>query len=148
MKKVTNQHLVVLKQPYLDAIIEGRKTVEARLTKTKHPPFGQIAAGDKLFIKLASGPVCAVATVRKVKQYEGLSPSKIEQLKNQYNKWILGTDEYWRSKQDCKYGVLILLGNVERLKPVFINKRDWRAWVVLSKDENFGLLSSRCKVIS
>ncbi len=135
-------HLVILKQPYLDAIIEGRKTVEARLTKTKHPPFGQIEAGDKLFIKLASGPVCAIATVQKVTQFEELSPIKIEQLKNQYNNLILGADEYWESRRDCKYGVLAWLGNIERIEPVYIDKRDWRAWVVLGEKENFGLFEA------
>ncbi|MCJ7730622.1 MAG: ASCH domain-containing protein, partial [Sedimentisphaerales bacterium] len=135
-----NHHLAILKKPYLDAIIEGRKTIESRFTKTRHPPFGQTAAGDRLFLKLASGPVCAVATAQAVRQFENLTPSKIQQLKTQYNNSILGENEYWESKRDCKYGVLIRLADVRRTKPVFINKRDWRAWVVLTEKENFGLL--------
>lgn len=148
MNNIINHHLVVLKQPYFDAIIEGRKTVESRFTKTKHPPFGQIAAGDKAFLKISSGPVCAVATVRKVKQFEGLTPDKIEQLKEQYNKWILGTDEYWQSKRDCKYGVLVRLTDVRRIKPIYIDKRDWRAWVILGEKEHFGLLRGEHKMVS
>jgi ASC-1-like (ASCH) protein len=133
-------HLAILKKPYLDAIIEGRKTIESRFTRTRHPPFSQIAAGDRLFLKLSSGPVCAVAKVQAVRQFENLTPGKIQQLKTQHNSLILGENEYWESKRDCKYGVLIRLADVRHIKPVFINKHYWRAWVVLTEKENFGLL--------
>jgi hypothetical protein len=67
---------------------------------------------------------------------------RYKQLKDKYNKQILGADEYWQNKSDCRYGVLVWLGEVKRIKPVRIEKRDWRAWVVLSNKENFGLLRS------
>jgi ASC-1-like (ASCH) protein len=135
-----NCHLAILKKPYLDAIIEGRKTIESRLSRTKRPPFGQITAGDKLFLKLASGPVCAVATVQAVKQFENLTPGKIQQLKTQYNNSILGTDEYWAGKSNCLYGMLVWIEDTKAINPVFITKYDWRAWVVLTEKEDFGLL--------
>jgi ASC-1-like (ASCH) protein len=135
-----NHHLAILKKPYLDAIIEGRKTVESRFTKTRQPPFGQIYPGDEIFLKLSNGPVCAVAAVQAVKQFENLTAGEIQQLKTQYNSSILGENEYWESKRDCKYGVLIRLADVRRTKPVFINKHDWRAWVVLTEKKDFGLL--------
>jgi ASC-1-like (ASCH) protein len=135
-----NHHLAILRKPYLDAIIEGRKTIESRLSRTKRPPFGQITVGDKLFLKQAGGPVCAVATAQAVRQFENLTPGEIQRLKTQYNSSILGENEYWESKRDCKYGVLVRLADVRRTKPVFINKRDWRAWVVLTEKKDFGLL--------
>jgi len=135
-----NHHLVILKKPYLDAIIEGRKTIESRFTKSRQPYFGQIHPGDEIFLKLSSGPVCAVATAQAVRQFENLTPGEIQRLKTQYNRSILGENGYWESKRDCKYGVLIRLADVRRTKPVFINKHDWRAWVVLTEKENFGLL--------
>ena len=54
----------------------------------------------------------------------------------------MGADDYWQNKSDCRYGVLVWLGEVKRIKPVRIEKRDWRAWVVLSEKENFGLVRS------
>ncbi len=102
--------------------------------------FGQIYRGDEIFLKLSSGPVCATATAAAVKHFENLTPGEIQQLKTQYNSSILGENEYWESKRDCKYGVLIRLADVRRTKPVFINKHDWRAWVVLTEKEDFGLL--------
>jgi ASC-1-like (ASCH) protein len=129
-----------LKEPYLDAILEGRKKVESRFTVTKRSPFGQIFAGDKIFLKLSSGPVCATAKVSAVKSFQNLTPKKIFEIKVQYNHFIIGSDEYWESKSDCNFGLLIWLKDIKPIKPVMINKKDWRAWVVLNNRENYGLL--------
>jgi ASC-1-like (ASCH) protein len=137
---MANAHLVILRQGYLEAILEGRKTIESRFTVTRRAYWKKILYGDKLFIKQSSGPVCATAKVRKVRYYENLTPEKIERLKGQYNQQILGPDDYWRSKSSCRYGVLVWLSEAKPIKPVWINKRDWRAWVVLSEEEDFGLL--------
>ena len=138
MKK--NYHLVILKKPYLDAILEGQKQIESRFTKTKRFAFGRTLSGDKLFLKVSSGPVCAVATVAAVKNFENLTPKQIFELKQRYNRYIVGSEEYWRSKMNCRFGFLVWLKDVKLIEPVQIRKKDWRAWVVLTKKENFGLL--------
>ncbi len=135
-----NHHLVILKKPYLEAIIEGQKRVESRFTKTRRPHFGQIYPGDEIFLKLSSGPVCATATAAAVKYFENLTPKQILQLKQQYNHLICGSDNYWQSRANCKFGFLVWLESVRAIKPICISNRDWRAWVVLTERENFGLL--------
>jgi len=137
---MANYHLAILKKPYLDAILDGRKRVESRFSKTKRYAFGQVLPGDILFLKLSSGPVCAVATVAAVKNFENLTPKQIAEIKQQYNRYIRGTDEYWHSRANCKSGFLVWLKDVRAIEPVRIHKKDWRAWVVLTKQENFGLL--------
>jgi len=137
---MANYHLVILKKPYLDAILEGRKQIESRFTKTKRPAFGRVLAGDKLFLKVSSGPVCARATVTAVKNFENLAPGQIIEIKRRYNHYIKGNDEYWHSKMDCRFGFLVWLEDVKPIEPVRIHKKDWRAWVVLTEKENFGLL--------
>ncbi|MBN1796148.1 MAG: ASCH domain-containing protein [Sedimentisphaerales bacterium] len=136
---MVNQHLVILKQHYLDLIIDGQKKIESRLTKTKRPFFGQVKAGDVLFLKQSSGPVCAKAKVKKALHFDNLTPQQIQSLKVKYNHLILGFDDYWQSRTDCKYGVLVWLKDVKQIKPLWIKKRDWRAWVVLTEKENFEL---------
>ena len=133
-------HLVILKKPYLDAILAGRKRIESRFSRTKRSPFGQVDVGDKLFLKVSSGPICATATVAAVRNFESLTPEQITKLKEQYNHYIRGSDEYWRSKADCKFGFVLWLKDVRAIEPVRIGKKDWRAWVVLTEKENFGLL--------
>ncbi|MHC4460164.1 MAG: ASCH domain-containing protein [Planctomycetota bacterium] len=137
---MANYHLVILKKPYLDAILEGRKQIESRFTKTKRPAFGRVLAGDKLFLKVSSGPVCATATAAAVKNFENLTPEKILELKHQYNRDIGGADEHWQSKMDSRFCFLVWLKDVKPLEPVRIHKKDWRAWVILTEKENFGLL--------
>jgi ASC-1-like (ASCH) protein len=139
---MANYHLVILKKPYLNMILEGRKRIELRLYKAKHPAFGRVFAGDRLFLKISSGPVCATATVAEVKNFENLTPERILELKERYNHDIGGGDEHWQSKIDCKYCLLVWLKDVKTIEPVRIQKKDWRAWVVLTEGKDFGLLEN------
>jgi len=139
---MANYHLVILKKTYLDMILEGRKRIELRLYKTKHPAFGRVFAGDKLFLKISSGPVCATATVEAVKNFENLTPGRILELKQRYNHDIGGGDGHWQSKMDCKYCLLVWLKDVKTIEPVRISKKDWRAWVILTEKKDFGLLKN------
>ncbi|MEN6385622.1 MAG: ASCH domain-containing protein [Phycisphaerales bacterium] len=129
-----------MKKCYLDKILDGSKPVELRLLKAAFPPYGSINVGDKLFLKQSSGPVCATAYVSSFQEFKNLTPTQISQLKAVYNHLVLGTDEYWQMKSDSKYAVFIWMKNVIKIDPVMITKKDWRAWVVLSRKNNFGLL--------
>lgn len=137
-----NFHLVILKKLYLEAILQGQKRLEARLTKTKRPFFGNVHTGDILFLKQSSGYVCAKAKVEKALHLENLTPEKIQSLKDQYNGQILAEDSFWNERMHSKYGLLVWLKDVEAIEPVRIAKRDWRAWVVLTKTKNFGLIET------
>jgi len=140
LKLMANYHLAILKKPYLDAILEGRKLVEARFTMTRRMPFGQIFKGDKIFLKQSSGPVSATSVVSAVKSFPNLTQAKVLDIKARYNHLILGSDEHWKHFSQCNFGLLIWLTNVRSIKPVMINKKDWRAWVVLNKRQDYGLL--------
>ncbi len=137
---MANYHLVILKKPYLDAILGGQKRIESRFSKTRRYAFGRVLPGDKLFLKVSSGLVCATATAAAVRNFENLTPKKILELKHQYNRDIGGTDEHWQSKLDSRFGFLVWLRDVQPIEPVRIHKKDWRAWVILTEKENFGLL--------
>ncbi len=135
-------HLVILKKYYLDAILAGRKKIESRFAGTKRYAFGRVLPDDRLFLKESSGPVCATAIVAAIKNFENLTPKQIIEIKQQYNHYIIGSDEYWRSKSNCRFGFLVWLKGVKSIEPIRICKKDWRAWVVLTERENFGLLKT------
>lgn len=137
-----NHHLAILKKQYLDAILTGRKTIELRLYQTKQKWLSHISAGDKIFLKASSGPVMATATVDKLKYYENLTAGQILEMQKQYNQQILGNEQHWQEKANSRYGVLVWLKDVHPIPNRFIKKFDWRAWVVLTPEENFGLLAS------
>ncbi len=138
-----NTHLVILKKPYLDLILSGEKTIESRLTKGKTAAFGRVQAGDKLFLKASGGPVCATATAAEVQYYPNLTPPQIAEIKQQYGHQIGGSEAVWEALMDRKCGFLVWLADVRRIEPVRIEKKDWRAWVVLTEEKNFGLLAER-----
>jgi ASC-1-like (ASCH) protein len=140
---MANHHLVILKKPYLERILDGSKIIESRFTKTKRPYFGKVLPGDKLFLKESSGPVCGRAIAAAVKKFENLTPQKIVEIRRRYDHDIGGHDEYWRSRTGCKFGLLVWLRGVEPIKPVRIGKKDWRGWVLLTEKQDFGLLSGR-----
>jgi ASC-1-like (ASCH) protein len=132
--------LVILKKPYLDWILAGEKTVELRLTRAKRPAGGRVLCEDRLFLKQSGGPVCGLATVKDVEYYEDLTPQRIMQIKQRYNDQIRGDDAVWESMMDRKSGFLVWLSGVRRIDPTWIVKQDGRAWVVLTKEKDFGLL--------
>ena len=137
---MANSHLVIMKKLYLDAILTGRKTIESRFMKTKCAPLGKIVTGDRLFFKVSSGPVCATGRAGKVMDFENLTPKRIERFKRTYNDRIVGCEDYWAEKSGSKWGVLVWLEEAKAIEPVWIDKKDWRAWVVLTAEKNFGLL--------
>lgn len=136
-----NYHLVILKKPYLEMILSGEKTIESRLTRARTHAFGRVHAGDKLFLKVSAGPVCATATAAEVKYYPTLTPAGIAQIKRRYGKAIGGSDALWDQMMDRQCGFLVWLTDVQPIEPVRIEKKDWRAWVVLTPEKDFGLLT-------
>ena len=97
-------------------------------------------AGDTLFLKASGGPVCATATAADVKYYPSLTPERVAQIRRQYGAEIGGDDTVWNELMDRNCGFLVWLADVRRFEPVWIAKKDWRAWVVLRPGKNFGLL--------
>jgi hypothetical protein len=63
-------------------------------------------------------------------------------MRKQYNQQILGDEQYWREKMSSQFGILVWLKDVRPISHLSIKKFDWRAWVVLTPKENFGLFTS------
>lgn len=123
-------HLAILKKPYLSLILEGTKTIESRLGKRKLPPYEKVAKGDLILFKQSSGPIKGKAEVENVFFVEN---PNVNYLKWKYNDLICGANDYWEMKQSSRYASLILLTNVQKfVEPVYIQKSDGRAWVVMN----------------
>jgi ASC-1-like (ASCH) protein len=135
-------HLVILKRPYLELILTGTKTIELRLSKTRPPMFGRVRPGDRLFLKASGGPVCGRADVSHVEYHADLTPERIRDLKHRHNHAIGGSDAIWESLMDRRYGFLTWMVNVQHMEPLYIEKKDWRAWVLLTPGKDFGLLAA------
>ncbi len=65
----------MVKKPYVDLTLRGDKTIELRLTNGTTLELGCPLPGDKLFLKIRPGPVCATATVAQVRHRPNLTPA-------------------------------------------------------------------------
>jgi hypothetical protein len=105
-------HAAIVLDEYADAILEGRKTVEARLTKQCRAPYGRLWVGDRLFFKRRGGDYCAQATIAGIAFFSNLTPARVRRLRERYNDAILGSPAFWRLKRHAKYATLIWFDDV------------------------------------
>jgi len=130
-------HVAILKRPYIEAILDGRKTIESRMTRTYQPPHDQIATGDRLFLKASSGPIMATAIAGQIETYRDLEPRDVERLQRQYQPTVGGSDEYWQAKFNARWATFVEMTQVEPCKVGPSYKTAYmKAWYVLPDGES------------
>ncbi len=72
-------HLAILVEPYLQFILEGRKTVESRFSARRGVSYGAVQRGDVVLLKRSGGPVIGVAQIAHVWFYR-LDPKSWESI--------------------------------------------------------------------
>lgn len=127
-------HLAVLREPYLQFILEGKKTVETRFAKRPCPPFERVRKGDVLLLKRTPGGVVGICVVESAWFYK-LQPESIAFIKSRFGSAICADNTFWKERKDASVATLMLIERVTPLQSFRIDKRDRRGWVVL-KDEN------------
>lgn len=70
-------HLAILTPGWTELILDGSKTIESRFTKVRCAPFGQVNAGDIVYMKESGGLVKGMFTVAKVETFENLTEGQI-----------------------------------------------------------------------
>lgn len=117
----------------IEAILNGKKSIETRFSKAKIAPFGVVSRGDLVYLKPPGEEVMGQFRVRKVFFFEGLDLSDLSDLKQKFGKQINAEEKYWEDKKDSNFGTLIFIGDSERFitSPVKVKKRDMRGWMVL-----------------
>lgn len=132
------QHLAVLVQPFLDLILEGKKTIETRFTRVKCPPFQQVKEGDVILLKKSGGLVLGEMTAGKVEYFSNMTSERINELKKYSSQICSEYDpEFWDKRKDCRYVSFIHVENVKKYeKPYAYPKSDRRAWIVLNRSSD------------
>ena len=126
-------HVAILKRPYLKLILDGKKTIESRLTRNSPPPFDTINTGERIFLKASSGPFMATALAGRIEQYRDLQPSGILRLRVKYDRDVCGNDEYWDMKRDSRFAVFVELRQVEPIEVGPVYPKSMRAWHVVDE---------------
>lgn len=130
-------HLAILIQPWLNLILEGKKTIESRFTKIRCAPYGKINTGDVVYLKESGGLVKGQFTAAEVKTYTDLTSEILHKINRRYHRYIFVDpqfQEFWEKWSASKYATLIHVDNVIAYKNSFpFPKKDARAWIVLDK---------------
>ncbi len=108
-------HVAILLKRYIRLILEGRKTIESRLTRTARAPYRAIEPGERIYFKASSGPYMATAVADKVVCYDRLTPVDVEKFRNRFNDRVCGDADYWQWKRDSRYATFVLLREVQAM---------------------------------
>jgi len=139
MEKRQKQHLAIFNSPFLDLILEGRKTIEGRFSKVRCAPFGVIEEGDMVLMKESGGLVRGSFVVAKVESFENLTEEKLKELEARYSESLCANadPQYWQRRRASKYATLMHVAQPTRFeRPFPFPKKDRRGWVVLDKPIN------------
>lgn len=108
-KPAARAHVAVVKPRYLATILDGRKTIECRLTRTRREPLGAVHRGDTIYFKAPGRAASVIATARRVTTHRDLTPAALRAIKAQHNTAILAPKTFWQSRQTARYATLIWL---------------------------------------
>jgi hypothetical protein len=126
-------HLGVFVEPFLQHILDGCKTVEARFSERRCAPYKQVVSGDVLLLKRAGGPVVGVCEVGHVWSYR-IDPESLGELRREFAAALCAPDDtFWSEQHSACYATLLRLEKVRRILPVSWAKRDRRGWVVIRR---------------
>ena len=128
----TTIHLAVFSEPYLDYIINGKKTIESRFSKNRSLPYQKVKTNDIIIIKQSSGPVVGYFRAGECLFYD-LKKEDINEIFNEYRKPLCVDDEFIDKKRDSNFATLIKVQEFVRVKPFNIHKKGMSTWLVLKE---------------
>jgi hypothetical protein len=123
-------HVAVMHEPFLSYVLDGRKRVESRFSRTRVAPYGQVRAGDLLLLKELGGPISGLAEVTHADSYV-LDPTVWTMLHDRFASALCADEAFWEQRRDARFATLMSLGAVTPMEPVPVDKHDRRGWVVL-----------------
>jgi ASC-1-like (ASCH) protein len=131
-------HVAIMQPSWglLPKIIAGTKTVESRWYVQRRAPWGRINPGDKVYFKNAGAPVTVRAFVSGVRQFDNLTPAKVQELLGTYGQQDgLAAGElplFYERFKAKRYCILVSLDRVEQIAPFQIDKSGYglqSAWL-------------------
>ncbi len=122
-------HLGVFVEPYLQAILDGRKTVESRFGRNRHAPFARVSPGDIILLKRSGGPVVGIAVAGRT-DYYALDVETLSDIRRRFaSRLFAEDDDFWSARADKRFATLIELADRVGIGTLFVEKRDRRGWL-------------------
>ena len=128
-------HLAVISAHYARAILEGTKTIESRLTKTRRVPFGRVTRGERVYFLARRAGLIVTAIVEQVESYANLTADRLRLLREEHGAGIGADEAYWEQRSSARYATLVWLGEPEQAwyapDDVHGREKSYRsAWIV------------------
>lgn len=130
------EHLAIMKKSlgYLEKITSGEKIIESRWYNSRRSPWNKIKKRDIVYFQNSGCPVTVKSRVKKVIQYEDLTPNAINDILLKFGKQIGITDlqTFFDNVKTKRYCILLFLENIEKTSPFFIDKTGFgmmSAWI-------------------
>lgn len=137
------KHLAIFKQPFLNLILSGEKTIESRFSQNKIAPFCKVKKGDVIIMKESGGLVYGEFTAGEVISISAQSePSENIYKAKEYSKEICSDadPDFWQKRKLANYATLIKITKLKHYKiPRHCyekTSKDRRSWIILTNNKN------------
>lgn len=126
-------HLAVTREPFLQLVLEGQKTVDSRFSMNRCAPYGRIENGDVVLLKQTGGPIVGVCRV-SARWFYCLDSDTRQSIRDRFAKAMCAeSSTFWKERQDKQFATLLRLNRVRLINPIPFEKQDRRGWVVLTE---------------
>ncbi len=126
------EHIAIVDPQTAERLLDGSKTIESRFSQTRRAPYGLIGTGQLIHFKLAGGGIIGSCRAQYVRQYDELTPERVDFIRTIHGGQICASAEYWEERLRCRYGVLIGLGRVRPAREaVEIPRQYGNGWITL-----------------
>jgi len=130
-------HVAIFVEPFLQYMLEGRKTIESRFSTRRIAPYQRVDPGDVVLLKRASGPIVGLCRVSNVWFYR-LDPASWSVIRAEFAAALCAQDPaFWEARRSASFASLMHVDHVVAIKRLAYPKRDRRGWVVIKPPTNF-----------
>lgn len=124
-------HLAVFVEPYLSAVLDGRKTIESRFGVHRCAPYEQVGPGDLILLKRSGGPVVGIALAGET-SFHQLDGGALRDIRQRYARQLHAEDDgFWEARAGKRYATLIEIEEAVEIDTMTVEKRDRRGWVTM-----------------
>lgn len=128
-------HLAVVRKPFLDLILEGKKTIDSRWTQNRTAPFWKVKRGDTIYFKETGKPACATANVAEVR-FMKVTPDIAEKIRIKFGKELCADMfDNWEDLRHMNFVTLVFLRDVKPIEPLRISCYSRNGWVCLKPSD-------------
>lgn len=128
-------HVAIFVEPFLSYILNGLKTIDCRLGRSRIAPYGRVKPGDAILLKLSGGDIVGICRAGEVISRYISSTSLEVLLRANRSALCMIEDDFWKERRERQYVTLVQLEAVSKVGPVPFPRRERSGWQVLCKSE-------------